>query len=96
MLEGSAAQSRECMGITFENMVIAFGRGELDICAQYWTADAVNGWPYLPIPEWPHRLIGTQVFLDMARAGMADYGGGLGHKVSRFCDLVEPDMLIAE
>ena len=79
----------------FDEMVTAFGRKEFDTFEGYFTPEAVFEWPYLPVEGWPYTMIGVHAFRESSERGMADFDP-YNHKVTRFYDLVEPDMLIAE
>ena len=79
----------------FDEMVTAFGRKEFDRFETYLTPDAVFEWPYLPVPDFPHRMVGTHAFRRATEQGMADFDP-YRHKVTEFFDCVEHDLLIAE
>jgi ketosteroid isomerase-like protein len=79
----------------FDEMVAAFGRKEFDLFETYLTQDAVFEWPYLPVPDFPSRMVGAHAFRLATERGMADFDP-YRHKVTQFYDAVEPDLLIAE
>ena len=79
----------------FDEMVTAFGRQEFDLFETYLIPDAVFEWPYLPVPDFPHRMAGTHAFRLATEQGMADFDP-YRHKVTKFFDCVERDLLIAE
>ncbi|HLG89059.1 MAG TPA: nuclear transport factor 2 family protein [Alphaproteobacteria bacterium] len=79
----------------FGEAVTAFGRKEFDRFERYFIADAVFEWPYLPVESWPHTMVGTRAFRESSEKGMADFDP-YNHKVTRFYDQVEADLLIAE
>jgi ketosteroid isomerase-like protein len=79
----------------FEEMVTACGRKEFDRFETYFVSDAIFDMPYLPLPDFPSRLIGVHAIRVAIEAGMADFDP-YRHKVTQFYDCVEPDLLIAE
>jgi ketosteroid isomerase-like protein len=79
----------------FDQMVTAFGRKEFDTFETYFIADAVFEWPYPPVPDFPHTMVGVHAFRLATERGMADFDP-YRHRVTRFYDMIEPDMLIAE
>jgi ketosteroid isomerase-like protein len=79
----------------FEEMVTAFGRKEFDLFETYFVPDAIFDWPYLPVPDFPSRMIGVHAFRVATEAGMADFDP-YRHKVTQFYDCIDPDLLIAE
>jgi ketosteroid isomerase-like protein len=90
-----ASPSHETRRRLFDEMVTAFGRKEFDAFERYFTPDAVFEWPYVPVEGWPHTMIGVRAFRESAENGMADFDP-YNHKVTRFYDQAEPDLLIAE
>ncbi len=79
----------------FKEMVTAFGRKEFDLFETYFIADAVFEWPYLPVPDFPPRMVGVHAFRLATERGMADFDP-YRHRVTQFYDMIEPDLLIAE
>jgi ketosteroid isomerase-like protein len=79
----------------FDEMVTAFGRKEFDLFETYLIPEAVFEWPYLPVPDFPSRMVGTHAFRLATERGMADFDP-YRHRVTQFYDTVEPDLLIAE
>ncbi len=79
----------------FDEMVTAFGGKEFDLFETYFIANAVFEWPYLPVPDFPHMMVGAHAFRLATERGMADFDP-YRHRVTRFYDMIEQDMLIAE
>ncbi|MDB5394791.1 MAG: hypothetical protein JWM91_2297 [Rhodospirillales bacterium] len=79
----------------FDEMVSAFGRKEFDLFETYFIADAVFEWPYLPVPDFPHTMVGVHAFRLATERGMADFDP-YRHRVTQFYDMVDTNMLIAE
>lgn len=79
----------------FDEMVTCFGRKEFDRFETYFVPDAVFDWPYLPVPDFPNRMVGVHKFRLATEQGMADFDP-YRHRVTQFFDMIEQDMLIAE
>ena len=79
----------------FDEMVTAFGHKDFDRFETYLTPEAVFEWPYLPVEGWPQTMSGARAFREMCERGMVDFDP-YNHKVTRFYDQVEPDLLIVE
>ncbi|WP_311269550.1 nuclear transport factor 2 family protein [Sphingobium sp. WCS2017Hpa-17] len=79
----------------FEEMITAFGAKNFDHFSTFIGEDTVFEWPYLPLKEFPERMIGGSAFVAAAKVGMAD-SEPYNHKVDTFYDMADPDMLIVE
>lgn len=92
---GGAVSRRDRLRAIFEELIGAYGRKDFDRFGQHVAEDAVFEWPYLPLKEFPERMVGRDAFIAMSREGMADCDG-YNHRVSAFYDQLDPDMLIVE
>ena len=79
----------------FSELIGAYGRKEFDTFAKHVDAQCVFEWPYLPIKEFPDRMVGRDAFIETSRVGMADCDG-YHHQVDTWHDQLDPDMLIVE
>lgn len=79
----------------FSEMVTAYGRKEFDLFETYFIPDATFEWPYLPIKNFPHTMIGVKRFREMSESGMADFDP-YRHTVSAFYDTLDADSLVVE
>ena len=90
-VSGRRTQLREL----FTEMISAFGSKEFDHFATFLRHDTVFEWPYLPLEDFPDRMIGVEAFVATSRAGMAECDP-YRHQVDCFYDQLDPDMLIVE
>jgi uncharacterized protein len=79
----------------FTALITAFGAKDFDGFARYMRSDTVFEWPYLPLADFPDRMVGGDAFVAAARVGMADCDP-YGHVVDTFYDQLDPDVLIVE
>ncbi|MDE2436972.1 MAG: nuclear transport factor 2 family protein [Sphingomonadales bacterium] len=89
------AQRRAHLKDLFTRLITAYGNKDFAAFALYVHPDCEFDWPYLPLKEFPERMVGREAFIATSRAGMADCDG-YHHAVDRFYDMADPDMLIAE
>ena len=90
-----AAARRVMLRQLFTDLITAFGTKDFDRFESYMRPDTVFEWPYLPLKEFPERMLGGAEFRAAAEAGMRDCDP-YGHVVDRFYDQLDPDMLIVE
>lgn len=79
----------------FTRLITAYGNKDFDTFATYVHPDAEFDWPYLPLKEFPDRMVGRDQFIEMSRGGMADCDG-YHHTVDTFYDMADPDMVMVE
>lgn len=89
------ASRRAHLRTIFTRLITAFGEKDFATFGDHIHADAEFDWPYLPIPDFPDRMIGRDKFIAASRAGMEDCDG-YHHKVDQFYDMADPDMLLVE
>jgi uncharacterized protein len=89
------AQRRAQLKDIFTRLITAYGTKDFDLFATHVDAQAEFDWPYLPLRQFPERMVGRDQFIAMSRAGMADCDG-YHHTVDRFYDMADPDMLTVE
>lgn len=89
------ASRRAHLKTIFTRMITAYGTKDFETFAIYVHPDAEFDWPYLPIKEFPDRMVGRDAFIAMSRAGMEDCDG-YQHTVDRFYDMADPDMVLVE
>lgn len=90
-----SAHRRAALQAVFTDLITAYGTKDFDRFAGHVHPDAEFDWPYLPLAEFPDRLVGRDAFIAMSRAGMADCDG-YHHQVDRFYDMADPDMMLVE
>lgn len=95
MSEAEVDARRARLRELFAEMIGAFGRKDFNAFGQFLTEDTVFEWPYLPLKEFPERIIGGRKFIAASKEGMAN-AHPYNHQVDQFYDLLEPDMLIVE
>jgi ketosteroid isomerase-like protein len=93
-LDSSAARRAEVRQI-FKELIAAYGTKDFKSFARHVHPEAEFDWPYLPLKEFPDRVVGRDAFIAMSEAGMADCDG-YHHSVDRFYDMADPDMLLVE
>lgn len=79
----------------FLRMLDALGRKDWDTGFACMTEDVCCDWPYLPIPDMAHSLVGRETVRSFFDAGQAPFAG-LNYLVDAIHDLVDPATLIAE
>lgn len=79
----------------FTDMIGAYGRKDFAAFARHVDEQCVFDWPYLPLKEFPERMVGRDAFIETSRTGMADCDG-YHHQVDTFYDQLDPDTLIVE
>lgn len=79
----------------FTQLITAYGTKDFDTFARFVHPDAEFDWPYLPLKEFPERMVGRDVFIAVSRGGMEDCDG-YHHTVDQFYAVADPDMLIVE
>ena len=79
----------------FAELIGAYGRKDFETFARHVDEQAVFDWPYLPLKEFPERMIGREAFIETSRIGMADCDG-YHHQVDAWYDQLDPDTLIVE
>jgi len=79
----------------FEDMITAFGAKQFDRFEAFLRDDTVFEWPYVPLKDFPARMVGGKAFRKAAEIGMAECDP-YGHVVDRFYDQLDPDLLIVE
>lgn len=79
----------------FETMLGHLGRKEFDDVARYLTDDVYCDWPFLPIPDMPEVMIGSQKILEFFREGMKDFSG-YNYRITAIYEMKDPSQLIAE
>lgn len=79
----------------FTQAITAYGTKDFDTFATFVHPQAEFDWPYLPLKEFPDRMVGRDAFIAMSSAGMADCDG-YHHQVDRFYDMADPDMVLVE
>lgn len=79
----------------FQALITAYGNKDFDAFAAHVHPEAEFDWPYLPLKEFPERMVGRDAFIAMSRAGMEDCDG-YHHQVDRFYDMADPDMMLVE
>lgn len=89
------APRRARLRAIFADLIGAYGRKDFDAFARHVDEQAVFEWPYLPLKEFPDRMVGRDAFIAMSREGMADCDG-YHHTVDACFDQLDPDMLIVE
>lgn len=76
-------------------IITAFGRMDFETFSAHVHPDCEFDWPYKPLKEFPDRMAGRDMFIEVARADMTDCDG-LNHKIDRIYDMADPDCLVAE
>jgi ketosteroid isomerase-like protein len=89
------ASRRAHLKAQFTRLITAYGEKDFVTFATGVHPDAEFDWPYLPIADFPERMIGRDNFIAASRAGMADCDG-YHHKIDRFYDMADPDMMLVE
>lgn len=89
------AARRAHLRTLFSTLIEAYGNKDFDTFARYVHAEAEFDWPYLPIPDFPDRMVGRDAFIATSRAGMEDCDG-YHHTVDRFYDMADPDTMLVE
>lgn len=89
------AQRRAHLRDLFDRMITAYGTKDFDTFATHVHPQCEFDWPYLPLKEFPERMVGRDAFIAMSREGMADCDG-YHHRVDRHYDMADPDMLLVE
>ncbi|QZP09217.1 nuclear transport factor 2 family protein [Caenibius sp. WL] len=79
----------------FAELIGAYGRKDFETFARYVDEQAVFEWPYLPLKEFPSRMVGRDAFIETSRVGMEDCDG-YHHQIDTFYDQLDPDTLIVE
>lgn len=79
----------------FTDLITAYGAKDFDRFETFMRDDTVFEWPYLPLKDFPERMIGGAAFRAASEAGMKD-SDPYDHVVDRFYDQLDPDMLIVE
>jgi ketosteroid isomerase-like protein len=79
----------------FAEMISAYGAKDFDRFAEFLRDDTLFEWPYLPLADFPSSMVGGDAFVATSKVGMAN-SEPYNHKVDRFFDLADPDMLIVE
>lgn len=92
---GEVQARRERLRAIFSELIAAYGRKDFESFARHVHKDAVFEWPYLPLREFPERMIGRDAFIATSEAGMNDCDG-YHHEVDRFYDQLDPDSMIVE
>lgn len=64
VLEELAARRAE-LRCLFDCMIAAYGNKDFDEFATYLRDDTVFEWAYLPLKDFPSRMIGVQNFIEM-------------------------------
>ncbi|SFR88471.1 nuclear transport factor 2 family protein [Sphingomonas jatrophae] len=91
----SIAHRRAEVRRLFEELITAYGGKDFDTFKRYVHPDAEFDWPYLPLKEFPDRMVGRDQFIATSISGMADCDG-YHHQVDRFYEMADPDMLLVE
>lgn len=94
MTEALAPRAQQLRDL-FSEMITAYGAKDFDRFATFLRADTVFEWPYLPLRDFPDRMVGADAFVATSKAGMADCDP-YRHQVDEFYDQLDPDTLIVE
>jgi ketosteroid isomerase-like protein len=94
MAEALAARRQQLRDL-FSEMITAYGAKNFDHFAKFLRDDTIFEWPYLPLRDFPNKMVGADAFIATSKAGMAECDP-YRHKVDRFYDQLDPDMLIVE
>lgn len=89
------AQRRAHLRDVFARLITAYGTKDFDTFARFVDPQAEFDWPYLPLKEFPDRMVGRDQFIAMSRSGMEDCDG-YHHQIDRFYDMADPDMVLVE
>lgn len=92
---GEQAARRLRLRAIFSELIAAYGRKDFDSFARHVHPDAVFEWPYLPLQEFPERMLGRDAFIAASRAGMVDCDG-YHHQIDCFYDQLDPDCVVVE
>ena len=86
---------REQNKALFLRMMGALGRKDWNTAFACMTEDVCCDWPYLPIPDMPHRMVGRDAVRHFFDAGQAPFAG-LNYQIDQVFELLDPQTLIVE
>lgn len=95
MVEQDGDERRNQLRDIFTEMITAYGRKDFETFESYLQEDAVFEWPFRPLEDFPDSMVGSANFVAASREGMADCHP-YNHKVDRFYDQLDAEMLIVE